>query len=102
MIAVWIHCGCEKIWPKSGAGGFPGTVLHDFQWKLPMGSVKFVEQCRAENVPEEKDLPDHEVLGNRIRAMMQTEYDKLLVQLLEIEGTDADAEKQPAAEKKEQ
>jgi len=77
-LVAFIAHGNTTVWPKKAqVGGFPGSIRYSTKVLAPDGCKAYVEQVRAENVAEERDLPDHELLARRLGDSMQQQYDEL-------------------------
>lgn len=77
-LVSFISEGNTQVWPKKAkVGGFPGTIRYSVKVMAPDGAKAFVKQLRGEDVPEERDLQDHELLARRCGTSMQHQYDEL-------------------------
>lgn len=77
-LTCFISHGNPKVWPKKApVGGFPGTIRYNVLSVAPDGVKAYVTQIRQEDIPEERELSDHELLAQRIQKLMQQEYDAL-------------------------
>lgn len=71
--------GNAKVWPKKAMfGGFPAHVRYACRSVAPDGCVEMLRQIRAGDLTdEEKEMPDHVLLANRVHAKMQALYDEM-------------------------
>ena len=67
--------GLTSIWPrKAQVGGFPGKARSSFKPLARGGSQALVKQLKAAD-DEKAEQPDHQVLAEHCRVVMQAEYD---------------------------
>jgi len=77
-LVMLVFRGNTDVWPlKAQVGGFPGRVRYSLRTVAMDGAKAFVEMARSEGNPEEKDMPDHEILARRAQELMQAQYDAL-------------------------
>jgi len=77
-IVTFVCVGNPTVWPKKAqVGGFPGKVVYGTKPIALDGCKAFVAKARAEGLPEEKDMQDHEILAKRAHVLMQAQYDEM-------------------------